>query len=39
MKTYFNLGGVIKDTTSFSTVKFSTKKPGIRYLTYDITSN
>ncbi len=38
-KDFFNLGGGLKDSTIFATGRFSTKKPGIRYLKYDPASD
>jgi hypothetical protein len=36
---FLNLGGALKDPTIFATGRFSTKKPGIRYLKYDPASD
>jgi hypothetical protein len=38
-KDFLNIGGGLKDSTIFATGRFSTKKPGIRYLKYDTSSN
>lgn len=38
-KEFFNVGGGLKDSSVFATGRFSTKRPGIRYLKYNTNSD